>query len=130
MSYQSALHTLQWSSHLEVEGEEGTIYMDGLDFEPSQELKDRIKKDWESFINQALEMGFDPDKHRIGAYNSYEFDVWELAAHDFILTRNNHGAGFWDGDWSEPMATKLTDLCKEFGEIDVYISEYGLLETD
>ena len=129
MSYQSALHTLQWSTHLEIDGDEGTIYMDGLDYEPSQELKDRIKKDWDSFIDQALEMGFEPNNDRIGAYNSYEFDVWELAAHDFILTRNNHGAGFWDGDWSEPIATKLTDLCKKFGEIDIYLSDDGLLEV-
>ena len=129
MSYQSALHTLQWSTHLEIDGDEGTIYKDGLDYEPSQELKDRIKKDWDSFIDQALEMGFDPDNDRIGAYKSYESDVWELAAHDFILTRNGHGAGFWDGDWSEPIATKLTDLCKKFGEIEVYLSDNNLLEA-
>lgn len=24
------------------------------------------------------------------------------AGHDFWLTRNGHGAGFWDGDWNEP----------------------------
>lgn len=23
------------------------------------------------------------------------------AGHDFLLTRNSHGAGFWDGDWDE-----------------------------
>jgi len=33
--------------------------------------------------------------------SNYEFiknDI-KLAGHDFWLTRNNHGAGFWDGDW-------------------------------
>ncbi len=129
MSYEVAMTTLQWSTHLEIDGDEGTIYKDGLDYEPSQELKDRIGKDWESFIDQALEMGFDPDNDRIGAYNSNESDVWDLAAHDFILTRNGHGAGFWDGGWSEPIATKLTDLCKKFGEIEVYLSDDGLLEA-
>ena len=24
-----------------------------------------------------------------------------MGAHDFWLTRNGHGAGFWDGDWPE-----------------------------
>ncbi len=129
MSYEVAMTTLQWSTHLEIDGDEGTIYKDGLDYEPSQELKDRIGKDWESFIDQALEMGFDPDNDRIGAYNSNESDVWDLAAHYFILTRNGHGAGFWDGGWSEPMATKLTNLCKKFGEIEVYLSDDGLLEA-
>jgi hypothetical protein len=32
----------------------------------------------------------------------------EQAGHDFWLTRNGHGAGFWDGDWEEPTATILT----------------------
>ena len=128
MSYEVAMTTLQWSTHLEIDGDEGTIYMDGLDYEPSQELKDRIKKDWDSFIDQALEMGFEPNNDRIGAYNSYESDVWELAAHDFILTRNGH-SGFWDGDWSEPIATKLTELCKKFGEINIYLSDENLLEA-
>ena len=41
-------------------------------------------------------------------------DECELG-HDFWLTRNGHGAGFWEGDYKE--GEKLTDLCKEFGEI-------------
>ena len=40
----------------------------------------------------------------------------ERIAHDFWLTRNRHGAGFWDGDYPEPLATQLTDLAHGFGE--------------
>lgn len=25
--------------------------------------------------------------------------TWKQAGHDFWLTQNRHGAGFWDGDW-------------------------------
>jgi len=46
----------------------------------------------------------------------------ERAGHDFWLTRNGHGAGFWDGDWPEPQATRLTDASKAFGEFDLYVS--------
>ena len=44
------------------------------------------------------------------------------AGHDFWLTRNGHGAGFWDGDWPEPAATILTDASKKYGEqyLEVY----------
>jgi len=35
---------------------------------------------------------------------------------DFWLTRNGHGAGFWDGYWPEPNATILTDAAHAFGE--------------
>jgi hypothetical protein len=56
-----------------------------------------------------------------------EFTVTELAGHDFWLTRNGHGAGFWDGDWQEPAATILTDAAHAFGEVDLYIGDDGLI---
>jgi len=49
----------------------------------------------------------------------------ERAGHDFWLTRNGHGAGFWDGDWPEPAATRLTDACKAYGEYDLYVGDDG-----
>jgi hypothetical protein len=51
----------------------------------------------------------------------------EQAGHDFWLTRNGHGAGFWDGDWSEPAATTLTDACKAFHEYHLYVGDDGLI---
>lgn len=49
-------------------------------------------------------------------------DEAEAAGHDFWLTRNGHGAGFWDGDWGD-LGDQLTDLCKPFGERDLYVWE-------
>lgn len=46
-------------------------------------------------------------------------------AHDFWLTRNRHDAGFWDGDYPEPIATLLTDLSKTYGECDLYVGDDG-----
>lgn len=37
----------------------------------------------------------------------------KLAGHDFWLTREGHGCGFWDGDWDEPAATILTEACQQ-----------------
>lgn len=54
-----------------------------------------------------------------------DFDEHERAAHDFWLTRNRHGAGFWDGDWPEPYATQLTDAAHAFGEADLYVGDDG-----
>ena len=125
MSYQSALQTLQWSTCLDLEN--GVIHEDCLNFEPSKELEQRILTDWENFQAQAIELGFDPEKHRITYIDLSEGDYWDYAAHDFILTRN--GPGFWDGDWSEPIATRLTELCKKFGEINIYLSNENLLEA-
>lgn len=44
--------------------------------------------------------------------------------HDFWLTRNNHGAGFWDGDWE--LGNELTELALRFGNVDVYLHD-GIL---
>jgi hypothetical protein len=53
-------------------------------------------------------------------------DDLSRAGHDFWLTRNGHGAGFWDGDWPEHGNT-LTAASAEFGECDLYIGEDGNL---
>jgi hypothetical protein len=52
---------------------------------------------------------------------------WVLAqfGHDFWLTRNRHGAGFWDGDYPEPMATRLTEDAQAYGSIDLYVGDDG-----
>jgi hypothetical protein len=47
----------------------------------------------------------------------------EQAGHDFWLTRNGHGAGYFDGDWPEPAATRLTTASHRFGEVNLYIGD-------
>jgi hypothetical protein len=41
------------------------------------------------------------------------------AGHDFWLTRNRHGVGFWDGDWPSGAAGRLTVAAHEFGEYNI-----------
>ncbi len=47
--------------------------------------------------------------------------VRSQAGHDFFLTRNRHGAGFWDGDWPAEDGEKLTQMAHNYGtfELDV-----------
>lgn len=47
------------------------------------------------------------------------------AGHDFWLTRNGHGAGFWDGDWPDDIGERLTKASKEFGECYLYVGDDG-----
>lgn len=60
------------------------------------------------------------------------------AGHDFWLTRNGHGAGFWDGDWDSPLPDSvetakpyetvgdyLTDMSEPYGEVNLYVGDDG-----
>ena len=49
----------------------------------------------------------------------------EQGGHDFWLTRNGHGAGFWDGDWPEPAATRLTEASHAAGECHLIVGDDG-----
>lgn len=49
----------------------------------------------------------------------------DRAGHDFWLTRNGHGAGFWDGDWEHPAGATLTEAAKAFGEYDLTATGTG-----
>lgn len=51
------------------------------------------------------------------------------AGHDFWLTRNGHGAGFWDGDLPDELGERLTTAAKAFGECNLYVED-GKIITD
>ena len=55
---------------------------------------------------------------------------WERAGHDFWLTRNGHGAGFWDGDWPEPQASQLSASARAQGEVNAEVGTAGLIHFD
>jgi len=55
-------------------------------------------------------------------------DAVRRAGHDFWLTRNGHGAGFWDGDWrGTPYADTFTEGAKAYGEFETYAGDDGLI---
>ena len=57
-------------------------------------------------------------------YGGRRCEYWNravLAGHDFALTRNGHGAGFWDRGLGET-GDMLTDECKPYGEHNVILA--------
>lgn len=48
------------------------------------------------------------------------------AGHDFWLTRNGHGAGFWDRGLGT-VGKLLTDASKGYGEYDLYVGDDGFI---
>lgn len=76
-------------------------------------------EDCESFLDQVEDLGI----------------AWEAGwtaeqlGHDLWLTRNGHGAGFWDR-YSAPnlcaaMGDRLTELSKAYGTSDLYVGDDG-----
>lgn len=117
--------TLLWSTNDESDEHGGepldrnySIY----DFSP--EALEKIKKDCERFQNENHETIFDAISTG-DVVCGPDFNELERAGHDFFLTRCGHGAGFWDGDWPEPYAQKLTDAAHAFGEIWAYVGDDG-----
>ena len=83
------------------------------------ESQERIDKDCKDFLEKALK--FIPE------------DSFEQAGHDFALTRNDHGAGFWDreDEYGQDAAEKLNILATSFGEVYLfYDSERKMVEID
>lgn len=60
---------------------------------------------------------------RAGAWVDGE-DACQIA-HDFWLTRNRHGAGFWDGNYETEQGKALTELAHSFGECGAYVGDDG-----
>jgi hypothetical protein len=80
------------------------------------ETEDEIYSDCNRFLNAAPDLM--PDE-------------MEQAGHDFWLTRQGHGAGFWDGDWDigddTTRADLLTAAAQAVGECWPYIGDDGYI---
>ncbi len=77
------------------------------------------------------------------SFGEFVADDRSQAGQDFWLTRNRHGAGFWDGDWGEPYAPisaeqpsadryktvgdYLTAMSKPYGSFDLSIGDDGMI---
>ncbi len=50
--------------------------------------------------------------------------------HDFWLTRNHHGAGFWDRGYDETLGEALTTAAHAYGEAYACVGDDGLVYVD
>lgn len=63
-------------------------------------------------------------------WQAHQVDIREnpvRAGHDFWLTRNGHGAGFWEGPWPEKVGRVLTEASKVYGSCDLYVGDDGMV---
>ncbi len=93
---------------------------DPLDGDPDNHLSTKTSKqmavDCIAFLEKTREyIGNEP----INFVITSRADKYGRAGHDFWLTRNGHGAGFWDGDWPKN-GDILTKIAEEFCEFTLH----------
>lgn len=54
--------------------------------------------------------------------------AWDLLGHDFALTRNGHGTGFWDRGLGD-LGDHLTDSAKVYGTVDLWLLNDNTIEV-
>ena len=107
-----------WSS-TDNTTESGGYPLDSGRFELSDEARAAMRADCDAFVDN-------PDI-------AEALEAWddEQAGHDLWLTRNRHGAGFWDrysdGHPLEAMGRKLTAAAHVEGGRDLYVGDDGLI---
>lgn len=87
----------------------------------SSEADSRIRSDCLAFVRANAATLHDVCDVETAKVLGYE---WASAGTDFCLTRNGHGAGFWDRGLGKA-GTKLTSAANAAGELHAYIGDDG-----
>ena len=108
--YDDYLRCAAWSS-TDEDGEP----LDSYQF--SDEAEKEMRNDLDEFIHYCARNGNDIlDRYEEAGGTPEQF------AHDFWLTRNHHGAGFWDRGLG-PIGEILTHMAHSFGDVDLYLND-------
>jgi hypothetical protein len=119
----SYLRTAIWSS-TDDDGDPFDSNYDETDFSPVAVYRAFVDcRRFVSVVRDWLVPACLIDIDRFRRDHTYERDtdiVVSKAAHDFWLTRNLHGCGFWDGDWRPDAEAAFIAAVKQFTEVGIY----------
>lgn len=118
------LEALLWASHANDEGQNFMELGYGIEDIP-ESVRDDVRDMFEDLVT-----------HHPLAVRLYGVErqrscpsVWEHFGHDFLLTRDHHGAGFWDRGLGE-LGEHLSQLAYPYGDSEyLYVSEDGTLKA-
>ncbi len=121
--FQSYLHTALWSSTISEDSDGEPGERDGEPFDKHFSTDDFSAEALETLRAHAFSFW-----SRMWYYLNYEESKRgekpeaSQAGHDFWLTQNGHGAGFWDG-YYPTYGDTFTKLAKCYPVIDLYVTE-------
>lgn len=84
------------------------------------ETRASMREDCHDFIRS----NFEALREYCARMRNEEWRGEERAGHDFWLTRNGHGVGFWDRGLGE-LGDKLSTAAKVYRGVDLYIGDDG-----
>lgn len=88
--------------------DDGMDFLDNGEFEVSREFREKAAKDCQDFFNKIVDLEHNLTDEQLG--------------HDFWLTRNGHGTGFWDRGLGE-VGKKLSNVARSFGPCELYVGD-------
>lgn len=98
----------------------------GID-DVSGELRAAAVEDVRAFLEANQEDALAFVKAQAGTPRGDD-DYWGSLGHDLWLTRNGHGAGFWDRGLGE-LGERLTKAAKTYGEVDLFLGADGQVHS-
>lgn len=114
------IDAMLWSSTVGPDDEPADRNYSVADLAP--EALERITKDCKEFYEAHSALFTEENR----TYND-GIDPVEAAGHDFWLTRNGHGAGFYDGDWDGPTTLDLVLATDKYPELNLFVGDDGKL---
>lgn len=106
------LDTLLWTSLPDFYGTDA-ISPDALK-QSREDVEGFLRDNWEDIVLYKE------------AFNLSAYGAVRNAMQDFLLTRNRHGAGFWDRGLGE-LGERLSEAAKAWGSVDAYEGDDGLV---
>jgi len=132
------LETALWASGVALPAAEGDLVDGCMDVDEDHPLHGISESDncdghfvLSDFTEEAIKAAF-TECARFQEENADDLcdEDDKHAGHDFWLTRNGHGAGFWDGDYEESKGERLTKASKAYGELYIWVDEAGSLHFE
>ena len=109
---------IAWANVVHEDGSDDSLDRDDLPVA----ILEILEADAEAFLTPQVQRLIEGAIRR-GRYS------WSQAGHDFALTRNGHGAGFWDRGLGL-VGDALTSIAKPYGDRSLYVSTSGEISTD
>lgn len=117
--YDAYADAMLWANTYDEDG----IPADSSRAEVDPSARDQMEQDCDNFLDDSAVRLIRGAMRRNRAY------CFADAGHDFALTRNGHGVGFWDRGLGI-VGEALTKIAKPYGEAHLWVDSSGIVHPE